>query len=579
MKTTSTSNPYSLLSQRRRLRVSNAVPFVLLAIFTMQSFWFINTQSMTYDEPAHIIAGVDAWRHGRFEHWNDHPPLGRLWLTLPIRDLDSQFVWRQMPNGYRIDSMQPLPEDMAARTRPMNTLLGVFLGLALWFATRRLFSDGAANVALALFAFTPSLIANFSVVTTDGIGTLFIFLVAFQLIRWRSKSSWPQTILLGLALGGLLLSKFYAPPLVLLALVLMLLLKPQGAALHPRRWNWKPTMAALLLALVTLWAGYFFHVSHFKVADGQVTATFPNRGLKTWATKSHLHINLVVPSGEFFEGLREVAMSNKHGRPAWFFGKIYPTGGIKLYYPAAIVLKWPTVLLALVLAALLMGVRRVCRAPADLLVMCSFAAVFLFFAIQSKYDIGERHILPLYPFALLIAGSIWEHVVALQARVGTEVPTWWGPKRINYNIIGLLLVLGLNAADTVRVAPDYLAYFNILVRPQNAWRYLTDSNLDWGQGLIALREYEFQHLGEPLHLAYFGSVNPALYGVRATPLAPNEPVTGKVVVGASALSGQVLPDPNSYRWLLQYPPKQMIDRAMMVYDVSPAPAASGQARP
>ena len=567
MKKTSSTNPYSLLAQRRRLRVRNAVPFVLIALFTMQSFWFINTQSMTYDEPAHIIAGVDAWRHGRFEHWNDHPPLGRLWLTLPIRDLDSQFTWRQMPNGYRIDSMQPLPEEMAARTRPMNTLLGIFLGLALWFATRRLFSEGAANVALTLFAFTPSLIANFSVVTTDGIGALFIFLVAFQLIRWRHRPGWLQTILLGLALGGLLLAKFYAPPLVLLALVLMLLLKPEGAALRPSQWNWKPALAALVLALVTLWAGYFFHISHFKVADGQVTATFPNRGLKTWATKSHLHLNVVVPAGEFFEGLRDVAMSNKRGRPAWFFGRVYPTGGIKLYYPAAIVLKWPTVLLALVLAALLMGVRRVCRAPADLLVMCTFAVVFLFFAIQSKYDIGERHILPLYPFALLIAGSIWEHVVALRARIGAEIPTWWGPKRINYNIIALLLVLGLNAADALRTAPDYLTYFNVLVRPQNSWRYLTDSNLDWGQGLIAVRDYELKHPGESIKLAYFGSVNPALYGVRATPLEPNDRVSGKVIVGASALSGQVLPDADSYRWLLSEKPLEMLDRSMFLYDV------------
>ena len=569
MKKTSSTNPYSLLAQRRRLRVRNAVPFVLIAVFTMQSFWFINTQSMTYDEPAHIIAGVDAWRHGRFEHWNDHPPLGRLWLTLPIRDLDSQFTWRQMPNGYRIDSMQPLPEEMAARTRPMNTLLGIFLGLALWFATRRLFSEGAANVALTLFAFTPSLIANFSVVTTDGIGTLFIFLVAFQLVRWRHRPGWLQTILLGLALGGLLLAKFYAPPLVLLALVLMLLLKPEGAALRPSQWNWKPALAALVLALVTLWAGYFFHISHFKVADGQVTATFPNRGLKTWATKSHLHLNVVVPAGEFFEGLRDVAMSNKRGRPAWFFGNIYPSGGIKLYYPAAIVLKWPTVLLALVLATLLMDVRKVCRAPADLLVMCTFAAVFLFFAIQSKYDIGERHILPLYPFALLIAGSIWEHVVALQARIGTEVPTWWGPKRINYNIIALLLVLGLNAADALRTAPDYLTYFNVMVRPQNSWRYLTDSNLDWGQGLIAVRDYELKHPGELIKLAYFGSVNPALYGVHAMPLAPNDRVTGKVIVGASALSGQVLPDADSYRWLLSEKPLEMLDRSMFLYDVRP----------
>ena len=533
----------------------------------MQSFWFIQTQSLTYDEPAHIIAGFDAWRHGRFELWNDHPPLGRLWLTLPIRNLDSQFVWRQMPNGYRVESMQPGPEEMGARTRPMNTLLGVILGFVLWFATRRLFSEGAANVALALFVFTPSLIAHYSVATTDGIGALFVFLVAYQLVRWRHQPNWLQTVLLGIFLGGLLLAKFYAPPLVLLTLVLMLLLKPDGAALRPAQWNWKPTLVTLVLALVTLWAGYFFHVSHFKVADGQVTATFPNRGQKTWATKSQLHIKLTVPAGEFFEGLRDVAFSNKRGRPAWFFGRIYPTGGIKLYYPAAIVLKWPTILLALILASLLMGIRRVCRAPGDLLVMCAFAIVFLFFAIQSKYDIGERHILPLYPFALLVAGSIWEHVKALPAKTGFVVHTWWGSRFVNFNVVALLLVLALNAADALRVAPDYLTYFNILVKPQNSWRFLTDSNLDWGQGLISVRDYEWQHPQEQLHLAYFGSINPALYGVRATPLAPGERVTGKVVVGASGLSGQVLPDPNSYRWLLAYPAKQMMDRSMFVYEI------------
>ncbi len=567
MKKTSSLKPPSLLARKRKLRARNAIPFVLLAIFAMQSFWFINTQSMTYDEPAHIIAGVDAWRHGRFEYWNDHPPLGRLWLTLPIRELDSNFIWRQMPNGYRIDSMKPGPEEMAARTRPMNTLLGIFLGLAIWAAARRLFSEGAANVALTLFVFTPSLIANYSVATTDGIGTLFIFLVAFQLVRWRNKPSWFQTAVMGIALGGLLLAKFYAPPLVLLALLLMLVLRPEGWNWHPLQWNWKPTLAALVLALVVLWSGYFFHVSHFTVGDGKAVATFPNRGLKTWPTKSQLHVNLTVPAGEYFEGLREVAFSNKHGRPAWFFGKIYPTGGIGLYYPAAIILKWPTVLLALLLASLLLGIRRVCRAPGDLLVMCAFALLFLLFALRSHFDIGERHILPLYPFAILVAGSIWEHVVALKTRIAFEVPTWWGMKAVNLNIVALLLVLGLNAADALRVAPDYLTYFNVLVRPQKSWYYLTDSNLDWGQGLIALRDYELKHPGESLRLAYFGSVNPALYGVRAEPLAPEERVTGKIVIGASALSGQVLPDPNSYRWLLQHKPGEMLDRSMFLYDI------------
>jgi hypothetical protein len=348
----------------------------------------------------------------------------------------------------------------------------------------------------------------------------------------------------------------------------MLVLKPTGLSWRPLQWNWSRMLLALVLAFVSLWAGYFFHVSRLKVGDGRVAATFPNRALKTWATKSQLHLNLTVPAGEYFEGLREVAFGNKHGRPAWFFGKIYPRGGVLLYYPATIVLKWPTVLLALVVATLLMGIRRVCRAPADLLVMCLFAAVFFVFALRSHYDIGERHILPLYPFALMMAGSIWEHVIALKARIGFEVPTWWGAKPVNYNVIALLVFLALNAADAMRAAPDYLTYINVLVRPQNSWRYLTDSNLDWGQGLISVFEYQMKHPPkEPFYLAYFGSVNPALYGVAATPLPPNQPVKGTVIVGASALSGQVLPDPNSYRWLLQYKPVGMLDRSMLVYEI------------
>jgi len=545
----SPSKSSTLVARRRSLSPRTAIPFVLLSVFAMQSLWFIQTQSLTYDEPAHIIAGIDSWRHGRFEHWNDHPPLGRLWLTLPLARADSEFAWQQLPTGYRVMAMQPGPEEIALRTRPMNMLLGIALGVALWFAARRLFSEGAANVTLALFVFTPSLIAHFSVATTDGIGTLFIFLTAFQLVRWRHRPNWLNTVLLGLVVGGLLLAKFYAPPLVLLALALMLALKPEGISRRPSQWNWKPTLAALALALVTLWAGYFFHVSHLTIGDGKVIATFPNRGEKTWATKANPHLSVVVPAGEFFEGLREVAMSNKHGRPAWFLGKIYPTGGIKLYYPAAIVLKWPTVLLALFLASLLMGVRQTCRNPSDLLAMSAFGLVFLFFAIQSKYDIGERHILPLYPFALLIAGAIWEHLKARRPAM-----------------ILLLVLLGLNAADALRCAPDYLTYFNVLVKPTNSWHYLTDSNLDWGQGLIVLREYEQKHPNENLRLAYFGSVNPPLYRVRALPLAPEERVPGKIVVGASVLSGQVLSDPNGYRWLLPYPPQQMIDRSMFVYD-------------
>ncbi len=85
-----------------------------------------------------------------------------------------------------------------------------------------------------------------------------------------------------------------------------------------------------------------------------------------------------------------------------------------------------------------------------------------------------------------------------------------------------------------------------------------------------MRAYEQQHPDETLHLAYFGSVDPTLYGIRALPLPPGEPVAGKVVVGASCLSGQVLDDSSGYRWLWPYKPERVLDHAMWVFDIKSA---------
>jgi 4-amino-4-deoxy-L-arabinose transferase-like glycosyltransferase len=526
------------------------IPALLLTLFVLQSLWFIKTQSLTYDEPGHIIAGLEAWQHGRFETWTDHPPLGRFWLMLPIARAHVEITQQPLARGYLVTAMQPGPEWLAWHTRPMNTLLGVALGLTLWFAARRLFSEGAANIALALFAFTPSLIANFSVTTTDGIGALFVFLTTCQVVSWRRNPNRTQTVLMGLVLGGLLLAKLYTPPEMLLALALMLVLRRDGGLNSLRSLNWKPALAALGIAVLTFWAGYLFHVSHLRVGDGEVVASFPNRATKTWATKTKARLTLLIPAGEYVEGFREVALSNHRGRATWFLGKIYPKGGPKIYYPVAIALKWPTVLLLLFFISLIIGVRKTCRSPGDTLITSLFGLVFLAFALQSKFAIGERHILPLYPFALLIAGGLWEHARKHRAAAALVV-----------------LALCLNAADCLRYAPGYLAYFNVFVKPENSWRLLTDSNLDWGQGLLALRAYEAQHPSETLRLAYFGSVDPKLYGIKAAPLEPNGPISGMVAAGASCLSGQLLDDPDAYRWLWSYQPRQVLDHSIWLFDV------------
>ena len=312
---------------------------------------------------------------------------------------------------------------------------------------------------------------------------------------------------MGLVLGGLLLAKLYTPPEMLLALMLMLVLRrtADGTRLAQfeleadcwRRWASPCSPGGPATCFTS-------HIS--RSATVKWSRRFPIARRKSWATKSKARLNLSVPAGEYLEGLREVALSNRRGRDRrGFWARFIPKAVLKSYYPVAIALKWPTILLLLFFASLILGVRKTCRAPGDLLITCLFGLYSWPFALQSHFAIGERHILPLYPFALLIAGGIWEH--ARKYRLGMAV---------------VMLALCLNAADALRYAPDYLAYFNVFVKPQNSWRLLTDSNLDWGQGLLALRDYQRQHPTEELWLAYFGSVDPTLYGIKAKPLPPNQ---------------------------------------------------------
>jgi hypothetical protein len=180
-------------------------------------------------------------------------------------------------------------------------------------------------------------------------------------------------------------------------------------------------------------------------------------------------------------------------------------------------------------------------------ILAMFPLVFAAMLPGSRIQIGDRHALPLYPFLLIGAAALWERIKSHQ---------WAKPL--------LLALLALQTADVLRFAPDYLSYTNPWVRPAEAYRYLSDSNLDWGQGLIALREWQRQHPRETLYLAAFGSVDAGLYGIRSIPLPPGERVTGTVAVQLSALTGQYLKSPPNYRWLLDEGSREMLNHSMFI---------------
>jgi hypothetical protein len=534
-----------------RSRESSWIVVLLLCIaYVAECAWFIHTQSLTYDEPVHIAAGQDAWRNGRFQMWNDHPPLARLWCALPLLDEKWQVHVYGLPDGFRADQISPDPEALAWRARAMNVVFGLTLGLLLWNTARKMFSSGAAILALALFVSSPAAIAHFSLATTDGAATLFIFLTAAFLLRWRANPSLANTICFGAVLGGLLLSKFSTPVILVMALSWVLTLNREGIVSKPWKWNWGKTLIALLLALVTVWAGYFFHVSRLTLHDHELTTTFPNRPPVVYeGVKSNLNFSIPVPAGEYLEGLRSLMRHNRFGQIGFFLGRI-SRRGFKLYFPVTILLKWPVIMLGMFAMAAVLAKRKLVLLPSGWWVMMSFPLVYLAFAIFSRFDIGDRHVLPIYPFMLLLACSMWEYAKS-------------------HRVLGRVVVIAvlLQAVDTLRYAPDYLSYFNVYVPPTRSYELLSDSNLDWGQGLLALRKYQLSHPDEQISLAYFGSVDPRIYGIQARTLHESERVTGTVVISASNLSGQFLQNPAGYHWVLQYPLKTALNHSLYVFDV------------
>ncbi|HEY5079038.1 MAG TPA: hypothetical protein VII43_04300, partial [Opitutaceae bacterium] len=127
--------------------------------------------------------------------------------------------------------------------------------------------------------------------------------------------------------------------------------------------------------------------------------------------------------------------------------------------------------------------------------------VYWLFMLTSGLNIGHRHIIPVYPVLFVMAAG----AAAWVAR-----PLRW---------VGALVVAlsAWFAAESVWIRPHYLAYFNELVGPRDAWKHIVDSSLDWGQDLPTLKAWlDARHEEGSQYISYFGSGDPLYYGIKAT---------------------------------------------------------------
>jgi hypothetical protein len=149
-----------------------------------------------------------------------------------------------------------------------------------------------------------------------------------------------------------------------------------------------------------------------------------------------------------------------------------------------------------------------------------------------------------------------------------------GARRSRLGTAGALaaatLLLLLQAAVALRVWPYHLAYFNeIAGGPDNGWRWLVDSNLDWGQDLVGLRR-RLAAMGNPeINLFYFGTADPDYYGIRHFPYG--SPAPGIFAVSATHLAGVYLPDHDYLADFRELTPFETVGHSILLYRLDAVP--------
>jgi len=560
---------------------SRATAVVLLAfalVFTALAVVSYRRTSATWDEPIHLTDGyVTLVRHD-YRVDPEHPPLLRMWSALPLLaigdiKLDTSPIDRTEPNVWALTTVFGFThaflydgndaDRLLYAARFMTVVAGVVLGALIFFLVREWFGFPTAVVALAFYTLEPNLLAHGSLVTTDFGAALFIFATVYCLWRFRRRPTAATAAWLTLSFALGIVSKFTV--LILVPIVLILLV---GCVWTFRTLNVRTAIAVLALlaaaSYVAIWANYGFRYApgpssswlyHFQ--DNRIVRQQVPRlaSIVAWVDSHHLVPNV------FSQGFL-LGQAKAQVRPAFVMGK-YSAQGWWYYFPLAFAIKTPLSAMVLALLAL---IAIAVRPRADLLERAMFlifpVAVYMAFAINSHMNIGLRHILPIYPFLIVLAAAGAHQLLA-----------WRRPGAIALAVLGLFWVVEFG-----RAYPSVLAFFNVLVGgPRNGYRYLADSNVDWGQDLKGLKAWMDRNHVSHIDLAYFGNADPAYYGIDCAYLPPQPdfaPKTaaarqtrfpGYVAVSATSLDDVYTEKHDFYEPLRYQAPVAIIGNSIFVY--------------
>jgi hypothetical protein len=526
----------------------------------------IPKNSGTCDEIAHHIpAGYSYYKKWDFRLNPSNPPLSRYIMALPLNFLNlkapfDDMAWQAADTpafGKKLffEYNRPKAHLILFLSRLMMVLLGIFTAILVYLMSAKIYGKLAGLFALFLFCFTPEILAHSSLATTDITAMCFMLLALFSFWKFMQSPTKIRFFLAGISLGLAQLSKYSA--VILYPIFIFLLITE---FIITKNINWKSFKALILIfliSIVTIWAGYGFKTKPFltetmnqqekidfvKNSAGHFLP-FWNKNLSDKTTK--LLSNTPLPLTTYISGFLGVMKHTSAGHNTFFMGK-WSDYGSYWYYLLAFFIKTPVTIIILFFTAILsLFWIRLKKDEYYLLIPIVF--IFLIASVN-KLQLGIRYILLIYPLCFIFSSRFIPFVRHI-----------WQKSAV------VILMLWLVIAN-IFIWPHYLSYFNEFIGgANNGWKYLRDSNLDWGQDLPALAKYMKENAVGEITLLYFGEDNPVIYGINFIKITKEELI--KPEKKAYAISVQYL---DSVHWAKDLKPTAKAGYSIFIYDLRNSP--------
>lgn len=524
----------ALRPARFRPALAWLAPGLILAVYGALALDAARKLSPAWDEIAYPAAGLAQLRTGSIDLIPEHPPLARLFFAAPLLALRPALPfahpsWEKKDPfqfGFQFIFRNGVPAGrLIFWSRVPAVLFSLAAALLLFLWIRPLWGTAGACVGLLCCAATPIFLSRAGLALQEA-PLYFFILLSFRLYDgWARGGSRTYLYAGGLAMGAALLCKMTALPAMGALLAGEMLVNPRKAALGRR------TLHCLLL---TALAGSLFAVFYIPFQGGEAS------------------FRLVLSTVFRFRSFPLYFYWNGHNL----------TGAPSLLSWAAWLVKAPPFVVALGFWGGIVWFRsRLHRS-----VLAGFVLLSSACWLSALFFDNALSTVQLSPLYLGIAGA-----------AGALGPLLVRNRRARW--AGALLLLGA-AADAWRVHPHYLSYFNLFAGgPDRGYRWLADSDQDWGQGLPALSDL-WRRRGSPgLVLAYAGAGDPRAYGLRYqdlfSPALVSRDYPGELLPPESprillAVGTKVLQsEERLFGWLREnVRPIAMAGSCFLVYDVS-----------